>query len=753
MDPEFTAKLKAAFKEEATEHLQDISSALLSIEKSDNEAPGEIEKLLRIYHSLKGSSRAVNLNQLEKTCQLIETLLIKYKDVRLPEKALKTIYEAMDKVDNIVNNLENEDNDDSSLVSSIETIKSLIEDDHDTRITILPESQDQDKEPEEITDENETIRARDKLSNSIRLPVDKLENFVKLSEELVYGKLASEQRVSELEEIQSILSQWSRRWQRLRPQVENMVQDVNKVNSTNRLTELKEFVDVHDSFISKMNETLNSIEKTVGSDKNTFDTLIDSLLDRGRELTMVPFEVMNKKLERIAWDISKEQDKEVNLRIYGSDVQIDRNILDELSDPIVHLIRNCIDHGIETREERKNSGKEQTANLSIKLEPIGSGKVCIEVADDGRGVDLEKVKRVALEKNIVKEDSLNTMDPELIYDFLFRSAFSTREKVSSISGRGLGLAIVKENVQKLNGTVRVNSTSGKETKFTITVPVRRATMVGITAKIGSQTVVIPTISIKSAVRLKDQDVRQLQGRWTLSYNDRLLPIVRLADILELNSESSLEDSVALIVGSSEYPIALTVEEVAGEQEVAVKNLPNPLTKVRNIAGATQLKTGDLAVVINMNEVLSSPYLVGTLAGSVDQSDQSYTKAPQSKIVRKKRVLVVEDSITSRVLLKNILETAGYEVSVASDGMDGFDKFEKAQFDIVITDVEMPRMNGFELTSKIRQESENQSVPIIVVTSLASLEDRKKGVQVGASAYFVKSNFEKSNLLDMVKRLV
>ncbi|MEZ4486961.1 MAG: response regulator [Cyanobacteriota/Melainabacteria group bacterium] len=759
MDPEFIAVLQTAFKEEANEHLQNISVNLLSIDKEPESTAESVEKLLRIFHSLKGSSRAVNLGKVEKCCQLIESILIKHKQSRVPDTTMAILNTARIMFQRTVDELGQE-----GFKEDLDDLLSALKELEGEKVVTTPLTTEapRDEAPEEDSTEMRAPRGKASGAGSIRLPVEQLENYVKLSEELVYAKLASEQRISELSEIQSVLNQWSRRWQRLRPEVENITQtDVgrnggNGGNSGNsrRLTDLREFVDMHDSFVAKMLETLNSIEKSVVADERTIHNLVDSLLDRGRELTMVPFEIMNNLLSRIVWDIGKQQNKQVELDISGADVQIDRNILDELKDPIIHLIRNCIDHGIETAEERAAGGKIPTATVSISLEPVGSGKVKIEVRDDGRGIDVEKVKKSALEKRLIRKELLENFSEEQILSLLFRSSFSTKDEVSAISGRGLGLTIVKENVERLNGTVTISSVPGQETKFTIMVPVRRATMVGITARIGNQTMVVPTIAINSAVRLQDQDVRMLQGKWTLNYNDRLLPIIRLADILQIESKLSLEESIALIVGTSEYPIALTVEEVSGEQEVAVKNLPAPLTRVRNIAGATQLKTGDLAVVINMKDVLTSPYLVGALTGEAPLDLKPLKKSTSEREERsRKRILVVEDSITSRVLLKNILESAGYEVLVAADGSDGFDKYRQTEFDLVVTDVEMPRMNGFELTAKIRHESERPNVPIIVVTSLASLEDRKRGVEVGASAYFVKSNFEKSNLLDMVERLI
>ncbi|MCA9804685.1 MAG: response regulator [Cyanobacteria bacterium HKST-UBA02] len=757
MDPEFLSKLREAFKEEAAEQLQSISTSLIALEKSPDLSKTTIESLLRTFHSLKGSARAVNVETLEHCCQTIESLLVGYRDsgTTIPARVSSTLNDAVGSFQKAVHDMGTVPDEEleADLKSTLSALAAL----EPSGVIAMPEKPQ--ATPDAGPDVNSTIApgSRVDAGTSVRIPVDKLDEVVKLSEELVNAKLAFAQRLVECQELSSLLNQWSRRWQRLRPELENEVMRRTSLayqktqDYSPQTNALREFLDLHDSFVGSLMESINAIEKSVNADRRSVNTLVDTLLSRGRELTMVPFSVLKDLLKRIAWDISRQQGKRVNLKIKGGDVEIDRNILDELKDPLVHLIRNSIDHGIESPEDREALGKNPEASIEISLEPIGGGKVRISLKDDGKGIDVAAVRAAAIEKGIAGADKIEELSDQQIMQLLFRSSFSTRDAVSHISGRGLGLTIAKEISEKLNGAIELSSLKGRETVIHITVPVRRATMVGVTARVGSQNVVIPTVSMRSAVRARDQDVRMIQGRWTMSFNERLLPVVRLADILQVHSQTAIEDSTALIVGSAEQPIALLVEDVTGEQEVAVKNLPQPLTRVRSIAGATQLKNGDLAVVINMNDVLTSSILVSTLTTG------EFPAAPptpvQSKPPVKQKILVVEDSITSRVLLKNILETAGYLVSVASDGQDGWEKVKSESFDLVVTDVEMPRMNGFELTEKIRSEAALADLPVIVVTSLASLEDRRKGVEVGASAYFVKSNFEKSNLVEMVKRLI
>lgn len=595
------------------------------------------------------------------------------------------------------------------------------------------------------------------LGTTVRLKVNRVEDLVHGAEELVYAKLVSDQRYIDCGELQLILNQWVRRWQRLRPEVENEVQRRNlygndKVVSQIGSSNLQEFLDLHDSFVGKLSDRLNTLERAVLADRRTVGTLIDTMLEQSRELTMIPFAVLQDLFVKMIRDLARDEGKLITLKIVGGAVEIDRNILDELREPLLHLLRNCVDHGIEIPSVRVAAGKTPEATIEIQLSQPKSGKVEIVVRDDGCGIDPEKVKISAVEKGILSFDRAKELSYQEALGLIFRSSFSTRGTVSELSGRGLGCAIVKDKLEQLGGSVEVSSRIGLETKFRLAVPVRRATVVGIAVTVGGRIFVIPTASIRAAVRASDQEIRVVEGKRTMIFHERLVPMVSLADVLHIDSTVPLEECTLLIVGSEEYPLALLVEDIHGEQEVAVKNLPAPLTQVRNVSGATLLKNGDLAVVVNMNDVLTSAVLVGSMV-PVPQAETARSQA-KAKPQTQKRILVVEDSITSRVLLKNILESAGFAVSVASDGQDGWEKLlQDSNYDLIVSDVEMPRMTGFELTTKIRKEPKLKEIPIIIVTSLASLEDRRKGVEVGANAYFVKSNFDKSNLLEMVKRLI
>ncbi|MDX2105248.1 MAG: response regulator [Candidatus Melainabacteria bacterium] len=756
VDLEFLKKLREAFQIEATEHLEEVSNTLLSLEKNPGLAQSQasIEKMLRNFHSLKGSSRAVNLSLIEKTCQEIESILVEHKSAsrELSADLTDDLYKlacsmlsCVTSLDLASGNTSGENELEKQLTGALSRASKAPELESNPISDYVSNGGDSPGENQEDVKVQHPLASLS--TGTMRVSVDRMEEIVKRLEELVYAKLVADQRLTDCDDLQSILGKWTRQWHRIRPEVENEAQK----SGHKQKNYIQEFIDLHDSFVGRLQEKLLNLENSFQQEKRITHNLVDGLLEKSRELTMTPFSVLQDLFERIVRDIAKQQSKDVKLILTGGETEIDRHILDDFKEPMIHLLRNSIDHGIESTKDRLEKGKPEQSNIRVTLSMIDSGKVEISIKDDGRGIDLAKIKERAVSMRIMTPEKAEETSEQQLYALLFRSSFSTKDEVSDISGRGIGLAIVKETIEKLGGQIEIDSKLNEGTTFRMIVPVRRATMFGVTAVVDNQTLVVPTSAIRSAIRVRDCDSRIVQGRWTLTFGERLVPMVWLADILDLDNKVDHEEAVALICGKGDYPVAILVEEVTGEQEVAVSPLPTPLTRVRHITGATLLKTGDLAAVINVNDVLSSAHLLGSNADALEA--RRARKAKTGSNAATKKILVTDDSITSRVLLKNILESNDYQVEVANDGEDAWQKLQTKRFDLLITDVEMPKMSGFELTKKIRTESTFSDMPIIVVTSLASLEDRKTGVEVGASAYFVKSNFEKSNLIDMVKRLI
>ena len=370
------------------------------------------------------------------------------------------------------------------------------------------------------------------------------------------------------------------------------------------------------------------------------------------------------------------------------------------------------------------------------------------VADDGTGVDLEKVKKAAVKRGFISGEQAKAMDDDAAMSLIFESEISTSPIVTDISGRGLGLAIVWEKVEKLGGKKFAQSQPGRGAEFRIIIPITLATFRGLLLRVGEQWFIVPTVNVEQAVRIKSNEVRTVENREIISLNGRTLSFAWLADVLEFsrteNDGGNGKFITTIILSAAGKQLAFGVDEVINEAEVLLKPLGKQLSRVRNVYGGAILGSGKVVAVLNVADLIKSAAVAPSLPVRVEPS------APAGEKIS---ILVAEDSITSRMLLKNILESAGYVVKTVTDGLEALTELKQGNYDLLVSDVDMPRMNGFVLTSNIRAEKKLADLPVVLVTALKSREDRERGIDAGANAYIVKSSFDQSNLLDVIKKII
>jgi two-component system chemotaxis sensor kinase CheA len=422
-------------------------------------------------------------------------------------------------------------------------------------------------------------------------------------------------------------------------------------------------------------------------------------------------------------------------------------MLEEMKDPFIHLIRNCIDHGLEKPEERVRSGKPATGTITVTIAHGADKHAEILVSDDGAGIDAGRVREVAVGLGLVSRDDAETLDDAAILPLVFRSGMTTCRIITDISGRGLGLAIVREKVEKLGGAVSCESTAEAGTAFRIRLPLSLAAFRGVLVRAGEQLFVLPTSHVEQVTRIRREQIVTVENRETIALQGRVIPLLPLTAVLGLpprpGRDAERKFLIAAVLQSSEKRIAVAVDEIEGEQEVLVKGLGRQLARLRNVAGSTILGNGKVVPILSVPDLVASAVRVS--AAGLPAS------APREAPARRSSILVAEDSVTSRTLLKNILEAAGYDVRTAVDGVDAFTTLKTGDFDLLVSDVDMPRMNGFDLTAKIRSDKKLSDLPVVLVTALDSRADRERGVDAGANAYIVKSSFDQSNLLEVIGR--
>jgi two-component system chemotaxis sensor kinase CheA len=464
-------------------------------------------------------------------------------------------------------------------------------------------------------------------------------------------------------------------------------------------------------------------DESVSDELDHGERLLDDLKDAAIEMRTLPLSSIAGKLPRAVRDIAAELGKDVELTLVGAETELDRVILESLSEPLVHLLRNAVAHGIESPKQRKKAGKPKQGSVVLSAKQRGA-LVAITVADDGQGVP---------------PDVLSDAAGASLVEVLTRPGFSTASEVTDLSGRGVGLDVVKRHVESYAGSLEVRSEPGVGTQITLLLPLTLALLDVLLVERGGQVYGVPLASVEEVVSVRD--TLSLQGRPALELRGNSIPLADLADLLGATAPPLAEGSPAVIV-AGQRKIAVVCDRLLGEEEVLVKSLGPLLANVGGYLGATILGDGRIALLTDPNRL-----------GSARRSRvEARPAGPAERLAPK--VLVVEDSFTVRELQRSILEAAGYRVVTARDGKDGLDKLGREEdVALILTDVEMPELDGFQLTESVRANPATASLPIVIVTSLASDDDRRRGIEVGADAYMSKRSFDQQALLETVERLI
>lgn len=804
---DFLAQLLDTFREEAEEHLSEIAAGLLTLEKdgiSPEEYQATIEQIFRETHSLKGAARAVGLRDIELLCQHQESVFSAVKKgtfVLHPDSfdlfhavilALEQLL-ANDrgvKIADLIQKLRNlslsstvppspeytQDNTEFQTrdqfrpppdIGAPPTTPNPLEDSTvsspDSSPKIPREEFNSSKQDEPVTRVQDSVKhpissSERGLSNHsphskggtmVKISSERLESLFARADDLMGARLAAGQRSSNLRDILQNFLSWRWAWSQVTTDIEHLRTDSGKANSgmssfvPAEIERITNFLEYNRIFIRTLESQITSITQAATRDQYLLDTATTELIDEIKQVILVPASSILDVLPRAVRDIARESDKDVDVVISGAEIEIDRRILEGIRDPILHIVRNCIDHGIEPQDIRQKKGKPTRGLISISVSHSRNHKAEINISDDGAGINIQAVRLAALSKGLVSEEELSRMESVQINRLILKSGLSTSRVVSTVSGRGLGLAIVQEKVEQMGGTINIES-SDNGTNFILTLPLTLATFRGVKVMVNRHPYFLPLRSIDRVMQIHEDDIKTIENRTIIELGDKSVAIVSLAKVLGL-SEDNLDGTgirQLVLTSASGITFGLLVDQISGAQEIVVKNLGQQLRRVRHISGASILGNGVIVPVINCED------LAATITGMEHLTTPGSTQPVKSK---QRRILVTEDSITSRMLLKNILEGAGYLVETAVDGVDAMTKLKVSTVDLVVSDVDMPRMNGFVLTEKIRADPAFTDLPVILVTSLDSRDDREHGIMVGANAYIVKSSFDQSNLLDIISR--
>ena len=774
-------QLMATFRKELEEHLNSLNKGLLALERnpSGDERDTLLTHIFRAAHSLKGASRAVDLRDIEAIAHRMEDALDKIRKENKPFTG-NYVDIFLDGLDAIGAAMAAHTSGDrlppARLNLLLGRLNEVITDAGDaSTTTTTPQSppatpQSPPATPPSIPDRTEpsvppvpqpeasTAHAITTPTpphypaisdDTIRVTTTKLDSLMGGLGELTVVRMRADQLADQIKSLQQRAVSWQKRWGKVRPHY-SRVRKHGAGNQEPGLLRVFDFLESNELEIKRITADLNALISILKNDRNYLNLVTEELQSTIRQVRMLPLATLFDLFPRMVRDLARDFGKEIVLEMAGEETEVDRQVLELIKDPMVHIVRNAVDHAIEMSGERVSLGKRRHGTIRISAEQR-SNNLVLTVSDDGRGIDLEAVRRSAVERGLIQSEKVSTLTDRETTELIFASGVTTSRQVTDISGRGVGMNVVRANMEQMRGLTLVDSRPGIGTTFTLTVPLMLATSHVLLVRAAQQTLAVPMMNVERMLRISTDKVKSIEGFPTIHADGHALPLISLRHVLQMGGgdQSLLASSriPVVLVSAAGKRVALRVEALLSVQQVVIKSLGKQLRRVRNVGGVTILGDGRLVPVLNVADIMRS----------IHGKSLSSAAIPFVTVEPKRRqVLVVDDSITTRTLEKHILENAGYEVTTLVDGQEAWELIygnEKSLPGLVVSDIDMPRMSGFDLTRAIKDDNRFNHIPVILVTSLDSAEDRLNGMEAGADAYIVKSTFDQKELLEAIERLM
>ena len=692
------------FAREAEEHLQGVRQGLLAMEKAGPEE-AQLHELLRRAHTLKGSAKMVDLLEISTVAHHMEDLLKEIQEGgrELTPAVIDVLLVATDAIEALLAQASAGGAVSVNVAPIIEALQGGALPEHKAAPVAAPAP---------VAERRRSVRAS----------VERLDQLSNMMGEILLSRQA--------------LAERQRQLLGLLPKMDAFIERLNRAENSQQMKELR--------------GTLQRICSGLAQDTIMLGYQAEEIYQRTMELRLLPLASITDDFERTLRDLARSLGKELDFVCEGKEVELDRTVLDLIKPMLLHVLNNAVDHGIEMPEARVQAGKASYGTIHLKAQYEGSF-VQIVVRDDGQGIDPARVRSAAVKRGLLSADEAARVSDEAALYLVLQPGFSTREFITDVSGRGVGLDVVKSNLDEVKGNLTIASKVGFGTELRLRVPSSLAMFTGLLVEAASETYVIPQQYIHEVLRLAPEEVRIELGREVIRLRERTIPLVNLATLLTGESHKD-DDELAtgrvtvVVLSYREQLLGCLVDRTLGLQDVVVKSLGSQLKSLSYVSGATLLGAGTPALIVAVADLYE-------VRNASEGTRLREAHAARQARARRGKVLVVDDSITTRTMEKNILETHGYEVTIAITGFDALEKLAQDRFDLMVSDVEMPGMTGFELTKKVREIEETRSMPVIIVTSLASAEHRRAGMEAGAQAYIVKGTFDQGTLLDTVEALI
>ena len=752
------AELRLMFKAECEERLQRLEQDFLQLEQQPD-LKSCLEEVFREVHSLKGAARMLEVKDMEQFAHCFESFLKKFCSKRLDVNIIDKLYEGVDVLRTLSNSAisgeehgidlqhamaqlsEKPSTEKTQLQQNItkpEASKTNLD------VNDLSEQDNASQESKTLTENNppseklfthtselesdiletETITLKKNPSAendaykiaTIRVTTQKLDELLTHAGELVVNKNRIEQRLSDIDMIIFLWEQWKNQ------------QDAQ----------------YKEKYFLELDERLQYLRNHIYEDNARFSYLSHEIESGIRSIRLLPLATVFNLFPRMVRDIARQEQKQINLIISGEDTVADKRLIEEIKDPLTHLIRNAIHHAIEPSSEREALNK--SAQGTIYLRAFQSmNNIVIEVEDDGTGINCEKIKQHALKRKLYPKNELEAMTESQLQALIFEHGFSTAEYITDISGRGIGLPIVRTNLEALKGRIEIESTLYQGTLIRLCLPMTLATTRVVIVKLKQRFYALGLETVEVLRSVTKKQIFNIDGRNTILHQQQAISVTHLADLLGVeNTTVSQQEWMCVIIKVEDKYLAILVDDLVNEQEIMLKPLGRLLKKTPNMTGITILGDGSVCIILNPDDLIKNACLQQSSITEQKADIEQNTTAV---------ILYAEDSITTRTQVKRILEKEGFEVVAAVDGLDAYEKLASGQFDAIVSDVNMPNMDGLTLTEKIRSNTRYQDIPIVLVSAQDKIDDKRKGLEIGANAYISKGAFDQTALIETLKRLI
>lgn len=724
------------FKIESEERLTKLENGLIELEKNPEDKE-LLRRLNREVHTLKGAARVFGLTEIQDLAHRMEDVFeaILSEKIGFDSYGMERMLRGIDTLRLLLEQNLLGENPSPGIGKVMEELESLL------------------SKREGEREENKTIReslppspgerpsSLDPDEGYLKVSLSRIDRILFLTGEILIQRMNARDRISQSRRILRWIKQLRRSFLNFKELV--------KEDSVSSGSEWMKLFNQWETQLERLREEYQRLYDQISSEAFHLDPIIDQLQIKARELKMIPLSTVFEGFPRMVRDISAQKRKEVHLVVSGEEIELDKKVIERIKSSLIHLVRNAIDHGIEEPEKREALGKPRQGTLKVSAVNEGD-KVILSIEDDGKGIDLEEVKENALRKGLLREEELLRMSEREILDLIFLPGYSSSPVVTELSGRGMGLDIVMQEITRLSGRLSLETQKGRGTRFTLFLPLSIAVLRALLIGVGEMRFFLPVPSVVKVLRTGREAISTMDGRMSISFEGRLIPLLDLKRLLRIKgvhekSKTKGEMFWIVVVTNFKRQIGLIVEEVLGDEEVFLKSLGKHLGKVKFISGAVIRLDGEVVFVLDVEDLLSCQ------SSPVESIEKEVSTL--RPVQKKARILVVEDAFSTRELERSILENHGYLVDTAVDGLDALNQVTRNSYDLILSDIEMPRMDGFELCQTLRRSEAYKDIPFIMLTSFQREEDRRKGMEVGASAYLVKGVFDQTHLLETINRLI